>query len=197
MDIFSKYSIVFKGLKTGRYHYDFQVDGEFFRAFEGSEIKDGDCCADVDMYRTESALTFDVEIRGAVTVECDRCLEDCSLPVDYSGELVVKFSDETDEYDGEVMWISPGESEVNLAQYIYESVELSLPYQRVHPEDEEGRPTCDEDMLGRFRIVSEEEFEAVEKEAERSDLETIEQKLSEGSGMEQLAELKRRLEAEN
>lgn len=197
MDIFSKYSIAFKGLKTGRYHYDFQVDGEFFHAFEGSEIKDGDCRAEVDMHRAESMLTLDVKIRGAVTVECDRCLEDCSLPVDYSGELVVRFSDEIEEYDGEVMWINPGDGEVNLAQYIYESVELSLPYQRVHPDDEEGRPTCDPDMLGRFRIVSEEEFEAVERAAESSDMETIEQKLSEGAGMEQLAELKRRLEEKN
>lgn len=197
MDIFSKYSIAFKGLKTGCYHYDFQVRGDFFRAFECSEIKDGDCRVEVDMHRADSALTFDVDIRGAVTVECDRCLEDCSLPVEYSGQLAVKFSDEIDDYDGEVMWINPGESEVNLAQYIYESVELSLPYQRVHPEDEEGRPTCDPDMLGRFRIVSEEEFEAVEQEAERSDMETIEQKLAEGSGMEKLAELKRRLEADN
>ena len=42
---------------------------------------------------------------------------------------------------------------------IYESICLSLPYQRVHPDDSEGRSTCDPDMLSRFRIVSEEEFD--------------------------------------
>ena len=46
----------------------------------------------------------------------------------------------------------PGEDEVDLAQYIYESIVLSLPYQRVHPEGE-----CDPEMLGRFRIVSDED----------------------------------------
>lgn len=59
------------------------------------------------------------------------------------------------------MWISPSEPEVSLAQYIYESVVLSLPYQRVHAEGE-----CDADMLRRFRIVSEEEFSQIEHEAE-------------------------------
>ena len=59
------------------------------------------------------------------------------------------------------MWISPAEGEVSLAQYIYESIVLSLPYQRVHPEGE-----CDADMLHRFRIVSQEEFSQIEHDAE-------------------------------
>ena len=54
-----------------------------------------------------------------------------------------------------------GRGEVSLAQYIYESIVLSLPYQRVHPEGE-----CDADMLHRFRIVSQEEFSQIEHDAE-------------------------------
>ena len=74
---------------------------------------------------------------------------------------VVKFSDEVHEYDGEVMWMLPGEDRVELAQYIYESIVLSLPYQRVHPDGE-----CNPDMLERFRIVSDEEFGRLEDRAE-------------------------------
>ena len=73
----------------------------------------------------------------------------------------MKFSDEPREYDGEVLWLLPGEDEVDLSQYIYESIVLSLPYQRVHPEGE-----CDPEMLKRFRIVSDEEFSAIENRAE-------------------------------
>ncbi|MEG2365470.1 MAG: YceD family protein, partial [Alistipes sp.] len=79
------------------------------------------------------------------------------VPIHFEGRLVVKFSDEIDEYDGEVMWISPSASEVDLAQYIYESIVLSLPYQRVHPEG-----MCDPEMLARFKIVSDAEFAAIE-----------------------------------
>ena len=81
-------------------------------------------------------LSLQTVIRGTVTVACDRCLEDCRLPVAFDGTLLVRFSDEVADYDGEVMWISPAEGEVSLAQYIYESIILSLPYQRVHPEGE-------------------------------------------------------------
>jgi uncharacterized metal-binding protein YceD (DUF177 family) len=108
-------------------------------------------------------LELTIDIVGEVICECDRCLEDCPIDVDYSGELVVKFSDEIDDYDGEVMWISPSEDILNLTQYIYESIVLSLPYRRVHEEGE-----CNPEMLAQFTALSEEEFEQLEAEAEEA-----------------------------
>ena len=58
-----------------------------------------------------------------------------------------------------MMWIGPSETEIDLSQYIYESICLSLPYQRVHPVGSDGKSGCDPDMLARFNIVSEEEFD--------------------------------------
>ena len=152
--------IAFKGLKPGTYDYGFALDGALFRAFESPEIKDGSLQAAVRMERTESQLTLDVTVEGRVVVPCDRCLEDCTLPVAYEGRLLVRFADEPAEYDGDVLWLHPSEEEVDLAQYLYESVVLSLPYRRVHPEG-----ACDAEMLKRFRIVSGEEFAAIEERA--------------------------------
>ena len=154
-------------------------------AYEGStEIKDGRCEVSVGVDRSEKQLTLDVGITGHVVVECDRCLEDCRVPIDFEGQLVVKFSDEVHEYDGEVMWMLPGEDRVELAQYIYESIVLSLPYQRVHPEGE-----CNPEMLERFRIVSDREFASIEAAAEGA---------GERGGGEwaKLAALRERMEAE-
>ena len=106
-------------------------------------------------------LTLDVNVDGSVVVECDRCLEDCNVPIHYEGQLLVKFSDEVHEYDGEVIWLLPMEDEVDLTQYIYESIVLALPYQRVHPDGE-----CNPDMLERFSIVSDEEFGRLEDRIE-------------------------------
>lgn len=160
MEVAQTYSIAYKGLRPGPHDFDFKVGGELFRAFGSEEIKDGDCDVRVLLDRAETQLTLDVKITGRVVVACDRCLEDCSVPVDFEGQLLVKCSDEPGEYDGEVMWLLPSEDRLDLAQYIYESIVLSLPYQRVHPEGE-----CDPEMIGRFRIVSGEEFEAVEARA--------------------------------
>lgn len=164
MDTVRKYSIAYKGLSTGEHTFDFEIGDDLFQLFENQEIKSGKCRAEIRLVRAERQLRLGVSIRGEVIVECDRCLGDCALPVDYAGELVVKFSDEIREYDGETMWISAAQDYIELAQYLYESIVLSLPYQRVHPEG-----ACDPDMLRRFRIVSDEEFERIEQQAQRQE----------------------------
>ena len=124
---------------------------------------------------------------------CDRCLDEFMMPVHYAGTLQVRFSETEKESDGEVMWLSPNETELPLGQYIYESISLSLPYRKIHPEDAEGHSLCNPEMLSRFRIVSEEELEqfvqqtAAEAAAENapaqdgdspwSELETLKKKL--------------------
>ena len=184
MEVAQRYSIAWKGLKNGRHDFRFEVDKALFEAFESTEIKDGRCEVSVGVDRSEKQLTLDVGITGHVVVECDRCLQDSRLPIDFEGQLVVKFSDEVHEYDGEVMWMLPGEDRVELAQYIYESIVLSLPYQRVHPEGE-----CNPEMLERFRIVSDREFASIEAAAEGA---------GERGGGEwaKLAALRERMEAE-
>lgn len=188
MDVTKQYAIAWKGLKNGTYRFDFKVDNALFEAYGSTDIKDGDLSVGVTLERGESMLSLQTVIRGTVTVACDRCLEDCRLPVAFDGTLLVRFSDEVADYDGEVMWISPAEGEVSLAQYIYESIVLSLPYQRVHPEGE-----CDADMLHRFRIVSQEEFSQIEHDAEtRAE---ASQPLD-GDTLAQLASLKEKLKGE-
>ena len=86
------------------------------------------------------------------------------------------------EYDGEVMWLSPADDEVDLTQYVYESIILSLPYQRVHPEG-----GCDAEMMRRFRIVSSEELDALEAKAEEPSTLSSESR-------DRLAELRRKME---
>lgn len=161
MEVAQPYSIAFKGLKNGHHEFRFEVGKSLFEAFESTEIKDGACEVAVDMERSDAMLLLDIRITGHVVVACDRCLEDCRIPIDFRSSLPVRFSEQEHEYDGEVLWLVPGEDEVDLAQYIYESIVLSLPYQRVHPDGE-----CDPDMLGRFRIVSGEEFATIEARAE-------------------------------
>jgi uncharacterized metal-binding protein YceD (DUF177 family) len=154
-----RYTIAYKGLGPGSHHFDFEVTGDFFQRHEGSGIKDGSAKVEVELEKKGLMLSVRTHITGFVTVACDRCLEDCELPVDFHGKLIVKFSEEEIPFDGEVMWVNPADSLLDLEQYIYESIVLALPFRRVHPEDVHGTPLCNPEMLAKFRIVSEEEFE--------------------------------------
>jgi len=182
MELTERFAIAWKELKNGTYGFDFKADKSLFETFESSEIKDGDLAVHLTLERSESQLSIQTAIRGTVTVACDRCLDDCLLPVRFDGKLLVRFSDDIHDYDGETMWLSPSENEVSLAQYIYESIVLSLPYRRVHPEG-----ACDPDMLRRFRIVSEEQFSQIEREAEAS--QTLD-----GDTLERLTSLRKELD---
>ena len=161
MELSKQYSVAYKGLKNSSFDFVFEVDDALFTAYESKEIMGGNCRVEATMFKGESQLEFDFAITGEVTCECDRCLDPCQVPIDYEGHLIVRISDEEGEYDGDVMWVNPADNEVDLTQYIYESIVLSLPYQRVHPEGE-----CNPDMLARFTIATEADMEALEAEAE-------------------------------
>ena len=178
------YAIPYKGLKSGSYDFDFQVDNALFEAYDCEEVRGGDCQVRVKLNRAETMLELNVSIKGEVICECDRCLEDCPIAIDYNRDLVVKFSDEIDEYDGDVMWLSPAEDSLDLTQYIYESIILSLPYRRVH---EEGG--CNPEMLAAFATISEVEFERMAAEAD-ADAEVA----MDDHNRELLEELKRKME---
>lgn len=164
MDVAALYTIPYKSLKIGEHTLEFRFDDSLFAAYENTDIRHAEGCIGVVLQRGESMLELRVAIRGSVVVPCDRCLDDCTLPVVFDGTLVVKFSDQVEDYDGEVMWISPSAGSVDLTQYMYESILLSLPYQRVHPDGE-----CDPGMLARFRIVTGEEFDRLEQAAQRQE----------------------------
>lgn len=186
MNNLKTYYIPWKGLSKGVHHFDFELDDLFFKAFDDSEINGSSLSVSIELDKSATMMVLQVVIEGNVTAICDRCLGDVILPVEYDGELTVKFSDEINEYDGEIMWISQSEAELHLAQYLYESILLSLPYQKIHGEDENGNPLCDADMLSRFQIVSQDEFDAMEVE----EIQT----LGENPETEKLLELKRKME---
>lgn len=182
MDTLIEFSIPFKGLKAGEHEFEFQLNRAFLDAVGDEELVDVDVVAYVTMTKAASMLTFDVELDGTAVVACDRCLDELEYPVEVDDRLFVKFSEEEYEFDGEVMWLNPAEDQINLADYIYETLLLALPYQRVHEKIEE----CNQDMISRFNIVSEEEFEEMTEPKEAS--------LAGGDNGDVLAALKRSLE---
>lgn len=177
-----QFVIPFKGYKVGIHEIEFDLNNDFLDAIGDDQMIDAQAVAQVTLTKAASMLTFDVEINGTVTVECDRCLDELVLPVEIGDTLYVKFSDEEVDFDGEVMWLNPADSQIDLAGYIYETLLLALPYQRVHERLED----CNQDMIDKFRIISKEEFDQMEEPQNNS--------FGEGNMANQLAALKEQLE---
>jgi uncharacterized protein len=146
-----KYTINFRALETGTYHFTFEIEDRFFACFKKSEIQRGLLFAEVELVKEERLATLNIEINGEVSVLCDRCLEDLMYPLHFSGSLYIKEEEEIAEKSEKVIKIEAEESHINLAQYFYESIHLSLPLKRTHPEDEKGNSTCNQEMIDRIR----------------------------------------------
>ena len=80
-------------------------------------------------------------------ITCDRCLDEYSQPINFEGKLYVKFTEKEDDLAEDVICLSPADHELDISHYIYESINLSIPLKRVHPEDENGNVTCNPEML--------------------------------------------------
>ena len=177
-----KFIIPLNGLATGKNEFSWKVGKEFFESFDNTEVIDAELDAEVVVEKSGRYIGVDCDVFGSVMVECDRCLDELEYPIETSDTLYVKFSEEEIEFDGEVMWLNPADEEINLAGYIYESLLLALPYQRVHESVED----CNPEMIGRFSIVSEEEFNEIAEPKEQS--------MASGESGAALAALKRSLE---
>jgi len=124
------------GWAAGKLEKHFAAGVEFFQAFENEEIKGADVNVVCTASKRGTDILLDLEISGCVTVVCDRCLENLSLPVESEASLILRTREGGEESaDGrEVLVHEPSEKEVDLGQVVYDYVCLSLPMQRVHPE---------------------------------------------------------------
>lgn len=140
-------SIPFKGLKEGKHQYQFHIDDRFFEAFPEGDIHKGNLEVTVDLLKRSTGLEAHFKITGKVIVPCDRCLDDLEQDIDYEGRLFFEFGEESNEVTDELIMLSATENTLELAQYIYEFVSLSLPFQKFHGTDSKGNPLCNKEML--------------------------------------------------
>ena len=156
--------IQIKGLQNGEHEYEFPIDGAFFRNFENSQILDADLMADVLLEKGGGWMNIEADITGTVTVECDRCVDDVVLPMDFYCTMTVKFSKDLSDDDGdEFIVMDPTEGELDLTQFLYDYVCLNLPLQKVHEEGE-----CNEQMMQKLGSLNSIGDEAEDNVAENS-----------------------------
>ena len=124
--------IPFVGLKLGKHQFEYQVDNAFFDAFEYEDFNNSDIKVKVSLDKKSTMLEMQFEHSGTVNVPCDVTGEDFDMPVEGTLKLVVKFGDEFNNDNEELLILPHGEHQIDVSQYIYEMIVLSLPLRRVH-----------------------------------------------------------------
>ena len=142
-----EYVIPFGSYSLGRHQFEFEITGTFFEEFPDSEMKQAFIKVKVTLTKQDRALEFNFEIKGTVELSCDRCLELFQQPIDEEYSLYGKFGHGRSDDEFDVVWIEYSENVIDLKQFLYEYIVLSIPLRRVHPKKSGGKPGCNPEML--------------------------------------------------
>lgn len=128
-----EFNIPFSGLKQGRHHFEYQIDNTFFEGFGFDEFNNSRIEVGAVLDRMSTMMELEISASGHVNVACDLTNEPYDQPIEGSLKLVVKFGEEFNDEDDEILVLPHGEHQFNIAQYVYEMLVLAVPSKRIHP----------------------------------------------------------------
>ena len=152
MKLSNDFVLSFFGLKEGKHKFEYKIDKQFFESFKFDEFLNADFTVGLDFIKKSTLMELHFESQGAADVACDLTNEPFALPMDGMLDLVVKFGDEFNNDNEEVLILPHGEHQLDLSQYIYEMIVLAVPLKKIHPGIADG--TLKSDMLNKLEELS-------------------------------------------
>ncbi|SHE56504.1 Uncharacterized metal-binding protein YceD, DUF177 family [Arenibacter palladensis] len=128
-----EFIIPFSGLKQGKHEFEYTIENKFFESFEYDEFSGANIKLDVTLNKMSTMMELEMKARGTVNVNCDLTSEPYDQKIKADLELVVKFGDEYNNDNDEILIIPHSEYQINIAQYVYEMLVLAVPLKKVHP----------------------------------------------------------------
>ena len=147
-----EFTIPFVGLKLGKHLFEYKIEKAFFEYFEYEEFNDVNVAVNLILDKKSTLLELNFKISGFVNVNCDVTNEPYNQPIENEFDLVVKFGDEYNDEEPDILIVTHGTYEINIQQYIYEIIALAVPIKRIHPGVEDG--TLESDILDKLEELS-------------------------------------------
>lgn len=157
------FNIPFVGLKEGSHLFEYQIDKKFFEAYDYDEFNNCNVTAAVDFVKKSTLMELCFTINGTVNVPCDMTNEPYNQKIEGTLNLVVKFGEDYNDDNEDILIIPHEYYQINVAQYIYELIVLSVPSKRLHPKVIDG--TIESEALNKLEELRITENNAVEKES--------------------------------
>ena len=160
----NEYLIPFIGLKIGKHQFEYQINKKFFEEFGFDEFESCEIKVNVAFEKKATMLELGFKHKGTVNVTCDVSGEQFDMPVKGNIKLVVQFGDVFNNDNEELLILPVGEHQLDIKQYIYEMIALSIPLKRVHPGVKDG--TLKSEALDKLKENSPKEKKEEKKEEE-------------------------------
>lgn len=159
-----EFEIAFVGLKPGVHAFSYEINDRFFEAFQQQDFRHCKAVVNLQLDKKSSFMLLKFEIGGSLEVTCDRCNN--TLPLELWDEftITVKMVEEPElmneqEEDPDVYYIGRGESHLDVADWIYEFINLSIPMQKTCSFEKMDGPHCNKAALEMLKKLEAEEKE--------------------------------------
>lgn len=134
----NEFLIPFLGLELGKHKFEYTINKRFFDSFDYDEFESSDIKVELVFEKKSTIMELNFKHKGTVSVPCDVTNEMFDLPVKGKIKLLVQFGEEFNDDNEELLVLQHGEHQIDVSQYIYEMIALSIPLRRVHPGIKDG-----------------------------------------------------------
>lgn len=153
-----EFEIAFVGLKPGVHEYEYKIDNKFFSHYNKQDFIDCNATVKLQLDKKSSFMLLKFDIDGMTDVNCDICGNTIPLQLWDEYKMMVKMVENPEEMneneeDPDVFYISKGESHLHVADWIYEFITLSVPYQKRCADNERGGPKCNKEVLAKLNSL--------------------------------------------
>lgn len=145
----SIYNIPIVALKNKEHHFEYKIDGEFFKYFDNKTINDCDIEVKVSLEKRDSVFVLLFYIDGKIKLACDRCLDIYSQEIFGDYKLIIQLDGEINQdndNDDDIILIARNSDYLDVSKPIYDYILLSIPIQRTHS----NKGDCNRDILEHF-----------------------------------------------
>jgi uncharacterized metal-binding protein YceD (DUF177 family) len=144
------------------YHIYFEIGITFLDFFEYDDFNSANVKVDLVLEKKSTIMELNFKAHGIINVNCDVTNEAYNQEIDNEIDLVVKFGQEYNDENIDILILPHGEYELNIQQYVYELIVLALPTKRVHPGIEDG--TLKSEILEKLDELSPKTKDIIEEE---------------------------------
>lgn len=166
--------------------FELEIGDDFFADIDGL-IQRGNIHTTIVCLSAGAVFKFQIHSVGTVIVPCDRCLADLELRIETTDDLSVKMGDEYAD-EGDCVIVPESEGYIDLAQFIYEFIVLSMPIACCH---EPGK--CDDTMMQ--ELSKHQSTRSGEEDGEDMDSDSVGSDASDSAGEDSVEPVDSRWEA--
>lgn len=132
------FNIPFVGLKEGLHLFEFEIDNTFFKYFGFDEFNKTSIIINLEFTKKSTLFELSFKANGTVNILCDISATWFDQEVNTQLPLIVKFGAEYNDEHEDILILPPEAYQLNVAQFIYEMIVLSIPAKRIHPKVLDG-----------------------------------------------------------